>query len=299
MRLLMYRDLEGSHPGALVDGRVIDLHGLSVANGGERLPRTLLELIAMEDGLRQARALVDAAQPAGKFVHPLSAVRVLAPLDPPRENVLAIGRNYQEHAAEQARTQGIEPEKPTVFTKAQTSITGPYDDIGVDQHITSRVDWEAELGVVIGRGGVNIRKDDALDHVVAYTVINDVSARDIQYGWGGQFFKGKSFDGFCPSGPYIVTADEVPDPQDLHIMLRLNGTTKQDASTRDMIFSVAELIAHLSIGMTLQPGNLIATGTPAGVGNARKPQEWLRPGDVMETEIEGIGLMRNRIVRAP
>jgi 2,4-didehydro-3-deoxy-L-rhamnonate hydrolase len=135
-----------------------------------------------------------------------------------------------------------------------------------------------------------------MDLVFGHTVLNDVSARDIQYNWGGQFFKGKSLDGFCSIGPYIVTADEIPDPQNLRLCCRVNGTTKQDANTRDMIFPIDELIAQLSLGMTLLPGTLIATGTPEGVGFARDPQEFLNPGDLLESEVEGIGTMRNRIV---
>jgi 2-keto-4-pentenoate hydratase/2-oxohepta-3-ene-1,7-dioic acid hydratase in catechol pathway len=183
-----------------------------------------------------------------------------------------------------------------VFTKAQTSITGPYSDVAIDRRITTQVDWEAELGVVVGRRGSNIPREQALDYVFGYTVVNDISARDVQFGWGGQFFKGKSLDGFCPTGPWIVTRDEIADPQNLRISLRVNGQTKQDANTQDMIFAVDELIAQLSLGMTLLPGSLIATGTPEGVGMARVPPEFLQPGDVMETEIEGIGVLRNRFV---
>jgi 2-keto-4-pentenoate hydratase/2-oxohepta-3-ene-1,7-dioic acid hydratase in catechol pathway len=217
-------------------------------------------------------------------------------LNPPRGNVLAIGHNYMEHAQESARARGSEVTRPTVFTKAQTSITGPYSDILVDRSVTKQVDWEAELGVVLGPAGKDIPRERAMDHVFGYTVVNDVSARDIQFGWGGQFFKGKSLDGFCPVGPWIVTADEIPDPQSLRLSLRVNGETKQDGSTKDMIFPVDELVAQLSLGMTLPAGTLIASGTPAGVGFARDPKEFLQDGDVMETEIEGIGCLRNRIV---
>jgi 2-keto-4-pentenoate hydratase/2-oxohepta-3-ene-1,7-dioic acid hydratase in catechol pathway len=193
---------------------------------------------------------------------------------------------------------GGEVEPPTVFTKAITSIAGPNDEFAIDPAVSEKIDWEVELGVVVGRGGVNIPKERALDHVFGYTVVNDVTARDIQRSWGGQFFKGKSLDGFCPLGPWIVTADEIDDPQNLTLRLRVNGTIKQEASTADMIFPVAELIAQLSRGMTLPAGAVIATGTPSGVGFARKPPEFLQPGDVVEAEVEGIGTLRNRIVRA-
>jgi 2-keto-4-pentenoate hydratase/2-oxohepta-3-ene-1,7-dioic acid hydratase in catechol pathway len=187
---------------------------------------------------------------------------------------------------------------PTVFTKAQTSITGPFDDIPVDRNVTAQADWEVELGVVIGVSGRDIPRDRALAHVFGYTVVNDVSARDVQYGWGGQYFKGKSLDGFCPVGPWIVTADEIGDPQALTLRCRVNGVTKQEASTKDMIFPVDELVAQVSVGMTLPAGTLIATGTPSGVGFARKPPEFLQDGDVLESEVEGLGTLRNRITAA-
>lgn len=294
MRLLMYRDGNGRRPGVLRGDEVVDLQA-AARSQGETMPPDLLGLIDQgEAGLELVRSVLE--QTGDDACTSLRDIELLPPLDPPRENVLCIGRNYLEHAQESARARGEDVGRPTVFTKAQSSINGPYGDIPVDSRITNQVDWEAELGVVVGRGGANIPRDQALDSVFAYSVVNDVSARDIQYSWGGQFFKGKSLDGFCPFGPWIVTRDEVPDPQNLRVVLRVNGETRQDASTRDMIFSVDELIAQLSIGMTLLPGNLIATGTPAGVGMGRTPQLWLQPDDVMETEIEGIGVLRNRIV---
>ena len=185
-----------------------------------------------------------------------------------------------------------------MFTKAVTTIAGPYDDVVVDDAVTRQVDWEVELGVVIGRGGINIARDRALDHVLGFVTLNDVSARDIQFGWGGQFFKGKSLDGFCPIGPWIVTTDEIDDPQSLRLSLRVNGAVKQDGNTRDMIYPVDAVIEWVSKGMTLLAGAIIATGTPDGVGFARTPPEFLLPGDVMEAEVEGIGTLRNRIVSA-
>jgi len=195
-----------------------------------------------------------------------------------------------------ARAAGASVQPPTVFSKAQTTISGPYDEIIVDPGISSQVDWEAELGVVMGQACRDIEAEAALEHVFGYTVLNDLSARDIQYGWGGQFYKGKSVDGYCPMGPWIVTTDEIPNPQELEITLRVNGVLKQNGQTDDMIYPVADLVAWLSIGQTLRPGTVIATGTPAGVGYAREPKEFLRPGDVMITEIERIGALRNLIV---
>lgn len=295
MRLLMYARQGDARLGALVEGdRVADLTDLSAAQGVE-LPATLLGLVqAGPDALTTVSGLLEKVDPQG--LPAVGSVRLLPPLDPPSGNVLCIGRNYLEHARESARARGEEVGRPTVFTKAQTAITGPHDDIHVDSSVTEQVDWEVELGVVIGRSGKDIPTDEALSYVFGYTVVNDVSARDVQFGWGGQFFKGKSLDEFCPVGPYIVTADEISDPQNLRLTLDVNGDRKQDANTRDMIFPVAELISQLSLGMTLPAGSLIATGTPEGVGLGRDPQEYLRDGDVMEATVEGIGTVRNRIV---
>ena len=218
-----------------------------------------------------------------------------APLPNPRGNVVAIGRNYQAHAEESARAAGKAVDPPTVFTKAVTSVAGPNDDVVIDPAVTSQVDWEVELGVVVGRAALNVSRARARDHIFGYMVVNDVSARDIQFGWGGQYFKGKSLDGFCPTGPWIVTRDEL-DPGALRLSLRVNGETKQDASTSDMIYPVDAVIEWVSKGMTLPAGTIIATGTPDGVGFARTPPEFLKPGDVVEAEVEGIGTLRNRFV---
>jgi 2-keto-4-pentenoate hydratase/2-oxohepta-3-ene-1,7-dioic acid hydratase in catechol pathway len=174
-------------------------------------------------------------------------------------------------------------------------VTGPYDAIPFDPEINKTFDWEAELGVIIGRGGKNIAEADAMKHVFGYTVINDVSVRYIQRQHGGQWFKGKSVDGTCPMGPWIATADEVPDPQNLRITSRVNGATKQDSNTSYMYFKVPRIIAELSYGLTLEPGDIISTGTPAGVGHARTPPEFMTAGDTLETEVAGLGSLRNRI----
>jgi 2-keto-4-pentenoate hydratase/2-oxohepta-3-ene-1,7-dioic acid hydratase in catechol pathway len=286
----MFDDGRGPRLGALRgEDRVIDL-GAHASEAG--FPPDLLSFIdAGPAAWQQAAMLLDGADTL-----PLSSVQLLPPLSPPRGNVLCVGRNYLEHAREMARARKTEMQHPTVFTKAQTSITGPHDDVTVDLNVTQQVDWEVELGVVIGRAGKDIPRERALDHVFGYLVVNDLSARDVQYGWGGQFFKGKSLDGFCPIGPWVVTADEIPDPQRLHLTLDVNGDRKQDGNTGDMIFAVADLIAQLSLGMTLPAGSLIATGTPEGVGMGREPQEWLGDGDVVEATVEGIGTLRNRIL---
>ena len=231
---------------------------------------------------------------------PLADVTLLAPIPRPRKNVMCLGLNYLEHAEETAnqigRT-GKAPQYPIVFTKCPTSVIGHEAMIPFDPDTCSQLDWEAELGVVLGKGGKKISRENALAHVFGYTVINDVSARDIQLNHK-QYFLGKSLDGGCPMGPWIVTADEIADPQALAIACRVNGVTKQASSTRNMIFDVATIIEWLSRGMTLEAGDVIATGTPSGVGFVREPPEYLLPGDVVECEVAGVGVLRNSIANA-
>jgi len=247
------------------------------------------------EGLAAARSALSSSRAKA---HRLGAVELLSPIPLPRGNVIAIGRNYQKHAAETAAVEGREPSPPTVFTKAITSLTEPFADIPIDPGISDKIDWEVELGVVVGRSGLNIERARAMDHVFGYVTVNDVSARDVQFGWGGQYFKGKSLDRSSPMGPWIVTADEIADPQALRLQLHVNGVQKQDGNTHDMIYSVDAVIEWVSLGLTLLPGMIIATGTPDGVGFARTPPEFLKPGDVMETEVEKVGKLRNRIVSA-
>jgi len=288
MKLVMFDHDGERHLGALRPGhddQVVELTTLA---------QDLLALIdAGELALDEARKL---ASSNGVKTRALKGVTLLPPLDPPRGNIIAMGRNYQKHAEETAH--GGEAKPPTIFTKAITSVTGPYDDIAIDPTISADIDWEVELAVVIGRGGANISRHDALAHVFGYMALNDVSARDIQNGWGGQYFKGKSLDRSCPTGPWVVTADEIRNPQGLGLKLRVNGQVKQDGNTRDMIYPVDATIEWCSKGMTLLPGTVIATGTPDGVGFARTPPEFLKAGDVMETEVEGIGVLHNRMVSA-
>jgi 2,4-diketo-3-deoxy-L-fuconate hydrolase len=226
----------------------------------------------------------------------LREVRLDAPLRPAK-NVFCVGRNYSDHVAELARAQGGAapklPTVPTIFTKAPTAIAAP-DATLLLSDASAKYDWEAELGVVIGERCRDVPRERALDVVFGYTCINDVSARDLQYA-SEQWFKGKSLDYTCPLGPHIVTADEIPDPQVLDIGLRVNGEVKQRSNTAKMIFDVAALIAWLSRGMTLEPGDIIATGTPEGVGFGRTPPEFLRDGDVVEVEVARIGVLRNTV----
>ena len=229
-----------------------------------------------------------------------SDIRWHAPIPRPTKNVFCLGRNYAAHVREatQARGQDFKlPAHPIFFTKTPTTVIGPYDEIVWDQNVTQQVDWEAELAVVIGTGGKNIRREDAMSHIFGYTVINDVSARDLQNAHH-QFFKGKSLDTFCPMGPVIVTPDEFGDPQKKAVKCRVNGVGKQNGTTADMIFPIDQTIEVLSQGCTLEPGDIIATGTPEGVGMGRTPQEWLQVGDVVETEVEGVGVLKNKVVSA-
>jgi 2-keto-4-pentenoate hydratase/2-oxohepta-3-ene-1,7-dioic acid hydratase in catechol pathway len=226
----------------------------------------------------------------------LSTVTLDAPVRPSR-NVFCVGRNYLEHAAEGARALGRElrlPTAPTFFTKASTAIAAPGATLDLQASISSEYDFEAELAVVIGAECKDVPEDEALNVVFGYTALNDVTARDLQRAHG-QWFKGKSLDGTCPIGPWIVTPDEAVDPDSLELSLRLNGIEKQHSNTAKMIFGVPRLIAELSKGMTLLPGDVIATGTPEGVGFARTPPEFLADGDVLEVEIERIGTLRNAV----
>jgi len=229
---------------------------------------------------------------------PLGSVELLSPIPRPRQNVMCLGWNYTEHV-EETTGKSLEapklPKYPIVFTKAASSMNGPYADIPVNLQVSDKMDWEVELAVIIGKGGTGIKRQDALSHVFGYSIINDVSARDIQKRHK-QFYLGKSFTGACPMGPWIVTADEISNPQLLNLSCRVNGVNKQNSNTKYQIFDVATVIESLSKGMMLEAGDIIATGTPSGVGYVRTPPEYLMPGDVVECEIENIGIIRNSIV---
>jgi 2-keto-4-pentenoate hydratase/2-oxohepta-3-ene-1,7-dioic acid hydratase in catechol pathway len=300
MRYAMFSTAEDPTPrlGVVHDGRIADVQKLL---GGQKpvLPRTVLELIqAGDDAWRRiAEGVARAGATTLSGGHSPTDVRWHAPIPRPLKNIVCLGLNYASHVRETTRLDKPMkvPDIPVFFTKASTSVNGPYDPIPWDRSATAQVDYEAELGVIVGAGGKNITRDAALAYVFGYTVINDVSARDLQFGHK-QWFKGKSLDGFCPMGPVVVTADEFGDPQKKRIALRVNGETRQDATTGDMIFPVNIILEYLSQGMTIEPGDIIATGTPEGVGLGRTPPEYLNDGDVVETEIEGIGMLRNRVV---
>lgn len=227
----------------------------------------------------------------------LNKALLKAPIPRPTKNVFCVGWNYLEHFEEGGNMLKDNRELPTYpvfFTKAPTAVNGPYDVIPFDEKISTQLDWEVELGVVMGTTGKNISEADAMKYIFGYTIINDVTWRDLQRRHGGQWMKGKSLDGTCPMGPCIVTADEI-DPTNLDIECRVAGVVKQKSNTRHLYFKIPRLIHDLSEGMTLEAGDIISTGTPEGVGFARTPPEWMKHGDLLETEIEGIGVMRNPI----
>lgn len=277
-----------------------------VVDGDELvLPRTAAQ------GCRRMEHLVgrgpDTARRWGEAVmsdphsHRLDLVQATldAPLRPPR-NVMCLGLNYAAHARESlaASNKPFElPEAPVVFTKAPQSIIGPGDLIPCDPRTSERLDWEVELAVVIGKPGAHIPQSEAMSHVFGYTIINDISARDLQFRHK-QFYLGKSVPGGCPMGPWLVTADDIADPHALDIRCSVNGETKQASNTSDLIFDIPRIIHVLSSVHPLLPGDVIATGTPEGVGFARQPPQFLRPGDEVACEIEGIGVLINRIVEA-
>ena len=234
--------------------------------------------------------------PAGAAI-PLAQVQLKAPVPRPRRNVFCVGRNYRAHAQELAGSifngnkQPLD-EWPIVFSKVPETVVGPFDPVQLPAGISEQIDYEAELAIVIGQGGRNIRREDAMAHVWGYTVVNDVTARDVQTRHG-QWHLGKSFDTFCPMGPWVVTADQV-DALNTRVRGWVNGELRQDATTRDMIFDIPTLIETCSRGITLLPGDVIATGTPAGVGMGMTPPTYLKSGDVVRIEIDGVGVIENR-----
>ena len=277
MRLVSFYDDGRIRPG------ILDGASVSAIDCG-----SVIEYIALPEAERRARRTNDRRE--------LEGLRLASPVRP-HKNVFCVGRNYLEHAKEGARAAGRDlklPDVPTFFTKAPTAIADPGAVLHFSAGISQEYDWEAELAIVIGVRGRDLSENDAPNAVFGFTCLNDITARNLQRAHL-QWFKGKSLDDSCPIGPWIVTADELGWAPDLHIQLRVNGVQKQSAHTAETIFSPAQLIAQLSKGMTLEPGDVIATGTPEGVGFARTPPEFLSDGDVVEVEIERIGVLRNTI----
>ncbi|MEV7600811.1 fumarylacetoacetate hydrolase family protein [Kitasatospora sp. NPDC089797] len=275
--------------------RVADLTALATA-AGVGLPSGLLELIrAGAPALAAVRELLDGARDAD--TRPLAEVSLCAPLRPGK--IVGVGLNYVEHVAEShlsLDTARELPDRPVLFGKPATAVTGPGQPIRHNADLTKQLDWECELAVVIGEPAFRVSEADALRHVFGYSIVNDISARDQRRS--GQWFFSKGQDSYAPFGPVVVTADEIPDPQRLDLSLRVNGELRQDSNTRHMLFGVARLIADISAGMTLEPGDVIATGSPSGVGAGMVPPQFLQPGDLVEATIELIGTLANPVIDA-
>jgi 2-keto-4-pentenoate hydratase/2-oxohepta-3-ene-1,7-dioic acid hydratase in catechol pathway len=287
MRLATYRFQDQDRVGVVTGDQVADVSSVApdmntLIQGGQQ---------ALDDARK-------AAETAAKT--PLNQVQLLAPIPRPLKNVFCMGLNYREHVAEGARV-GVRPtadapEYPVWFSKPANTVCGPYDDILIEPRISTKYDWEVELAVVIGKAGRHIPKDKAFEYIHSYTIFNDFSVRDLQRRHGGQWFKGKAWEKGSPMGPWLVTPDEIGNPEKLRVICRVNGVVKQDSNTEMMIFDIPTQIADMTQVLTLEPGDIISTGTPSGVGFARNPPEFLKKGDVMETEIQRIGMLRNRIV---
>jgi len=307
MKLAQFTPIGSSEQslGVLIDDRVVAVSALALAASrpDKQIPAwrlevtDTLELIERGDeGLAEITALIEQSRSHAfeiddRFVVPVDSVTFLPPVNPSK--IIAIGRNYVDHAIEG----GSEPPKaPLIFNKLPNSLSAHNAPI-VLHKISTQIDYEAELAVVIGRRATRVSESEALDYIFGYTLINDVSARDLQFG-DGQWVRGKSLDGFAPLGPFITTRDEIPDVQALNIEGRLNGQVMQSSNTSKMIFGVACLVSYISQGITLEPGDVIATGTPDGVGIFRKPPVLLKAGDVYEVTIEGLGTLRNPVVES-
>ncbi|MCY7389789.1 MAG: fumarylacetoacetate hydrolase family protein [Burkholderiales bacterium] len=298
MRLVTYQmlDSQALNTGIQISrDQVLDIAAEVRARSATANVNTMLDIIKGGEATMVLLREIEAHPKTAPIM--LNKALLKAPIPRPLKNVFCVGWNYLEHFAEggaKMQDDGVLPTWPVFFSKAPTAVNGPYDVIPFDADVSTQLDWEVELGVIIGKGGKNIAEADAMNHVFGYTVINDVTWRDIQRRHGGQWDKGKSLDGTCPMGPCIVTADALAHTN-LHLTCRVNGVTKQDSNTKHLYFKLPRLIHDLSLGQTLEPGDIISSGTPEGVGYARTPPEFMAAGDLLETEIEGIGVMRNPI----
>ncbi len=299
MKLLTYT-FENSKPrlGFLHNNQVIDMEDFGEISNFP-LPNDMLDLIDMGFEIIEEITELIRETPEKDFEeisYELSEIQLVAPIPKPRKNIIGIGLNYTEHVAESARTldtTGKLPQKPIIFSKPPTTVTGTNTNILMNPKLTQQLDWEVELAVVIGKKGKYVTKKDALEYVFGYTVINDISARDCRRE--GQWIVSKGQDTFAPMGPYLVTKDEIANPHNLNLSLKLNGVEKQNSNTKFLLFNINDLIEDLSTVFTLEPGDIIATGTPSGVGAGRSPQEWMWNGDVVEATVEGIGTIVNTV----
>ncbi|WP_040204494.1 fumarylacetoacetate hydrolase family protein [Neobacillus jeddahensis] len=266
-------------------------------SGNNSFPASMIECMALGkrfiEQVNELLVWIQNTDQTDPFYIPLEEANLLAPIPIPRKNIFCVGKNYAEHAIEMGSAEDI-PKHVMVFTKAPTTVIGPDETVLNHRELTEQLDYEGELAVIIGKKGRAIKKEEALDYVFGYTILNDVTARDLQ-SRHNQFFIGKSLDTSCPMGPWIVHKSLIENPNHLNIETRINGEVRQSSNTKNFIFPVEEVISVLSAGMTLEPGDIIATGTPAGVGKGFKPAKFLRPGDQMEIMIEKIGTLQNRI----
>jgi 2-keto-4-pentenoate hydratase/2-oxohepta-3-ene-1,7-dioic acid hydratase in catechol pathway len=299
MKLLTYKT-QDTEPrlGFIHNNQVIDMQDFGDVSNFP-LPNDMLELIDMGFEIIPEITEMIAETPENFFeeiAYEMNEVTILAPIEKPRKNIIGIGLNYTEHVAESARTldtTGKLPTKPIIFSKPPTTVTATNTQIIKNTKLTSQLDWECELAVIISKKGKYVPKSEALDYVFGYTVINDISARDCRRE--GQWIVSKGQDTFAPMGPVIVTKDEIENPHNLNLSLKVNGVEKQNSNTKFMLFNINDLIEDLSTVFTLEAGDIIATGTPAGVGAGRDPQEWMYDGDVVEATVEGIGTIVNTI----
>jgi 2-keto-4-pentenoate hydratase/2-oxohepta-3-ene-1,7-dioic acid hydratase in catechol pathway len=299
MKLLTYKTND-SEPrlGFIHNNQVIDMEDFGEISNFP-LPTSMLELIDM--GFELVEELNDMIAETDRelfdeIAYEMDEVTFLAPIPKPRKNIIGIGLNYTEHVAESARTldtTGKLPQKPIIFSKPPTTVTATNTEVIKNTKLTEQLDWEVELAVVIGKKGKYVAKESAMDYVFGYTVINDISARDCRRE--GQWIVSKGQDTFAPMGPVLVTKDEIENPHNLNVSLKVNGVEKQNSNTKFLLFNINELIEDLSTVFTIEPGDIIATGTPAGVGAGRNPQEWLYDGDVVEATVEGIGTIVNTV----
>jgi 2-keto-4-pentenoate hydratase/2-oxohepta-3-ene-1,7-dioic acid hydratase in catechol pathway len=299
MKLVTYKtNSEEQHLGIVRNDVIIDLEKLGHKTN-ETFPKSMLELIDMglEEVNRIAGIISKASENVIAFASiPMNEATLLAPIPKPRKNIIGIGLNFTEHVAESARTLDTSnelPQKPIIFSKPPTTVTATNTNILLNPKLTQQLDWEVELAVIIGKKGKYVAKENAMDYVFGYTVINDISARDCRRS--GQWIVSKGQDTFAPLGPVLVTKDEIENPHSLNLSLTVNGVEKQNSNTKFMLFNINDLIEDLSTVFTLEPGDIIATGTPAGVGAGRNPQEWLWDGDVVEAKVEGIGTLKNTV----
>ena len=299
MKLLTYKTQDTApRLGFIHNNQVVDMEDFGEISNFP-LPNDMLDLIDMGFEIIAEISELISETPENFFeeiAYEMNEVTILAPIEKPRKNIIGIGLNYTEHVAESARgldTTGKLPTKPIIFSKPPTTVTATNTEIIKNTKLTSQLDWECELAVVIAKKGKYVAKEDAMDYVFGYTVINDISARDCRRE--GQWIVSKGQDTFAPMGPYLVTKDEIENPHNLNLSLKVNGVEKQNSNTKFMLFNINDLIEDLSIVFTLEPGDIIATGTPAGVGAGRDPQEWMHNGDVVEATVEGIGTIVNTV----